>query len=192
MNAFDSELGNTRSRTLNTILREDYGWTDANFVDGMARVDVRLGDHMEKFWQPKRSFVDGVLDRVLEFFVIEPKISKVLIQHVIKPGVFLRFSLPDEKALATLKPIVTLDVQNWTVFFMHEAKYSFSGEFKQIAQAEKAHHVFGQWLSFESYERAMHDFDFKVKSLDGNVEIRIPTIVFYGAEWVEVAEPCSS
>ena len=202
MSTFNSEVADTCSRTLNTILREDYGWTDANFVGGMAKLNMHRGQPMGKFWEPKRSFVRRVLGRVLGSFTMESRVPKVSVRQVIKPGIFLRFLLPDEKAMATLKPIAIHDVQNWAVFFLHEATYSFSDESnesdewrvqpqKQISQAEKASHIFGQWFRFEGYEGDMQDFDFTVKSLKGDVEVRIPTIVFYGAEWIEIAEPHS-
>lgn len=145
------------------ILTKEYGWNHLAFVDGMAPIDFRNG---KQVWKPKAKLLKIIFGR--------SNGQIVEIGSVVKPGTYLKFILPNQ---STQK---TMDYQNWRGYFDREAVYSEEG----------AGFVLDRWVRFENFNN--RGFQFTVEYIDKMVEVFIPSIVFFGAEWIKVSNPANN
>jgi len=212
MNTFDSEMADRRSRTLNTILREDYGWVDGDFIDGMAPLESHWGT---KIWNPKTN--SSMLTKFMKHLFCIRHRRAVELCTVINRAKLLKFARPDigesvesfdwrdfyaNRISATPKN----DLLNWAGFFMREAKFSI--DFEEYDKDEHtnwlAHQslsvgrkinksdldnilrlgLFDQWMRFRDDE--LSGFDFTVRFTNAPFIARIPSIVLYGVEWISI------
>ncbi len=205
MNEFNEQTVEQQSRTLNAILREDFGWQTRNFVDGMAKINVRSFGKPVKLWEPRLTFLEKA---VVKIFTVEPRIPSIKIDEIVQPGVYLKFLLPDQKMLTSMDAVAMKDMKHWVGFFVRESDYSIDWDvydeeqhgnipFVQWEQNRKegvekwdgSHLLFGRWVRFRDYDEGMpgNDFTFTIDFVDAPIRARIPTLVLFGAEWIRVA-----
>ena len=146
------------SRTLGQILRADFNWSHLGFVDGIAPLTYRGG---RQVWRPKT--------KLLARLVGGSNGPTVPLDQIVKPGCFLKFSLPNEAVQRTL------DFQNWRGYFDRETVYSSTG----------SGYILDRWVRFVSFSD--RGFRFEVEYLTAPVRASAPTVVFFGAEWIRVA-----
>jgi hypothetical protein len=146
------------SRTVGEILRTDFAWSQLAFIGGMAPVAYRQG---RQSWRPRRPMF-------LRRLFGASNGPVVAIDDVIGPGTYLKFCLPNEATQATM------DFQNWRGYFDRETIYSVTSSGS----------ILNRWVRFLSFQE--RGFQFISEYLDGNVQARTPTIVFFGADWIRV------
>lgn len=146
-------------QTLHEILRKKYNWSHLAFVNGMAPLDTKNG---KPFWKPKIKLLKSLLGG--------SNGPRVNIDLVLGPGTLLKFTIPNEVTQNTF------DYQNWRGFFDREARYTNETEGM----------VLDRWLIFESFHS--NGFEFSVRYQGSEVQVYLPSIVLFGAEWILVAE----
>ncbi|KXS51986.1 MAG: hypothetical protein AWU57_3629 [Marinobacter sp. T13-3] len=150
---------NKEAKSIRQILQEKYDWNHMAFVDGMAPIDFQNG---KQFWKPKT--------KLLKKFFGGSNGRAARADFVIGPGTFLKFIIPNPTTESTS------DYQNWLGYFEREAQYS----------SQKEDSIFERWVLFKSWNRS--GFEFTVEFQDGDVEVVIPSIVLFGAEWILVLD----
>ncbi|MEM7172209.1 MAG: hypothetical protein AAF530_18710 [Pseudomonadota bacterium] len=143
-------------RSIGEILRDDFNWQDAAFVDGMAPLDFQNG---QQVWKPR--------NRMLMRFFGATNGRPVKLQDIIRPGCKLKFRASEVTENATK------DFQHWRGFFDREAVYS----------DESFGFVLDRWVRFGSFNT--RGFDFSAEYLNHPVVVTLPTIVFFGADWIQ-------
>lgn len=144
--------------SINEILKGEYNWNHLAFVDGMAPIHYR---NNKQIWRPKT--------KLLKRMFGGSNGRSVEVGTIIKPGTFLKFVIPNEPTQETM------DYQNWRGYFDREAVYSEEG----------SGFVLNRWVRFANFNN--RGFQFTVEYLDSPVEAYIPSIVFFGAEWILIS-----
>ncbi|QSP93325.1 hypothetical protein LPB19_08750 [Marinobacter salinisoli] len=152
------EIG-TEAKSIRQILQDKYGWNHMAFVDGMAPIDFQNG---KQFWKPKTKLMRRIFGG--------SNGRSIRTDFVIGPGTYLKFVSPNASTESTL------DYQNWLGYFERETQYS----------SPKEGSIFERWVLFKSWNRG--GFEFTVAFPDSDVEVVIPSIVFFGAEWILVSD----
>lgn len=211
MNEFNSQVADQQAKTLNTILREDYGWRDDDFVDGMAPLESHRGT---KIWNPKTN--SSQLMKLLRTMLGPRHKRAVELSDVINRTKLLKFTPPnldenleslDKGATpANMAPFPQNDILHWAGFFMREAivvpDFDEHDEIERAKLLELQNSIgegkvnasdvqeflksdlFNQWVRFRGYGISGHDFI--VRLSNAPFVARIPSIVLYGAEWINI------
>ena len=147
-------------RTVREILQQDFHWADLAFVDGMAPITVR---HGQQAWRPKV--------KLLRRLFGASNGPTVPLSRVLGSSCYLKFCLPD---LETQK---TMDYQHWRGYLDREVRYSTDAD----------GHLLDRWVRFVGF--ATNGFDIDVEYVGSSGYARVPTIVMFGASWIQVAFP---
>ena len=189
MHEFDSQIADQQAKTLNAILRENYGWQSENFIDGMAPLGYPYPGAKQS-WSPKATLPERIRGVKLK--------RTVRFGKIIKSGVFLKFMMADVEELKANSPASIKDYTYWISYFTREATCEFLIDadhedapllpFYERAYANNRDAlILDRWMEFSKYD--MSGFDLIVNSVDGHFRATIPAIVLCGAQWIKIVQP---
>ncbi len=109
-------------------------------------------------------------ERSLEFWGVANG-PVVPVDHIVRPSCCVKFGLPTESVQATV------DFQNWRGYFDRETEYSDS----------TVSSILARWVRFVCFHN--QGFQFETEFVNNGVHAVIPTILFFGADWIRFAPP---
>ena len=153
------------SRSIREVLLEDYGWSPLGTTRGFTGLSAEQVDgEVKPAWCPHRSLFHRLLGK--------SNGPTILVDEVLREGVYLYFVEPSETARDTM------DFRVWQGYFETSERLHNNGK-----------SLLGNWYRFHSFDPGNAGYVVSRWNDESLIRIRMHTMTLNAVDWLRIAMP---